>query len=384
LEAADLLNQAVARDPSFVQAYWQLASIHDRLYLYGIDHTPARLALAEAAGEAASRLRPDAGETHLYQAQHFYTQHNYDNALAELEIAAQKLPNHASVAALKGYIQRRQGRWEESTRNLERAVELDPRDINRLRQLVLSYEEIRDYAKQFSLLERALAIEPDNIDMKLARAEVELAWKADTRPLHQLIAEIRATNPAAVPSIAGAWLSCALVERDAAVAKDALIALGENTFGDNAVQFPRRFMEGVIARMTKDEHKAQLAFTAARAEQEKRVQAQPDYGPALCVLGLIDAALGRKEEALREGRRAVELLPVEKDSANGQRLLNYVAMIAAWVGEKDLACEQFAIAARYPLNLSYGALKLDPFWDPLRGEPCFEKIVASLAPKPEK
>jgi len=381
LEAVDLLNQAVARDPSFVQAYWQLASIHDRLYLSGLDHTPARLALTEAASEAASRLRPDAGETHLYQAQHLYTQHDYDSALAELEIAAQKLPNNASVAALKGYIQRRQGRWEESTRNLERAAELDPRETNRLRQLVLSYEEVRDYAKQISLLERALAIEPDNIDLKLARAGVELDWKADIRPLHQLIDEIRAKNLAAVPSIAGAWLSCALAERDAAAAKDALIALGENPLNDNAIQFTRPFTEGVIARMTNDEHKAQLAFTAARAEQEKRVQAQPDYGPPLCVLGLIDAALGRKEEALREGRRAVELLPVEKDAANGQRLLNYLAMIAAWVGEKDLACEQFAIAARYPLNLSYGALKLDPLWDPLRGEPCFEKIVASIAPK---
>ena len=136
--------------------------------------------------------------------------------------------------------------------------------------------------------------------------------------------------------------------------------------------------------MTNDEHKAQLAFTAARAEQEKTVQAQPDYGPPWCVLGVIDAALGRKEEALREGRRALELLPVKKDPINGMLMIKYLAMIAAWVGEKDLACEQLATAVRYPnsgLDLSYGDLKLMPFWDPLRGDPCFEKIVASLAPK---
>jgi serine/threonine-protein kinase len=142
-------------------------------------------------------------------------------------------------------------------------------------------------------------------------------------------------------------------------------------------------VEGVIARMTNDEHKAQLAFTAARAEQEKTVQAQPDYGPALCVLGVIDAALGRKEEALHEGRRAVELLPVERDSVNGLHMIEYFAMIAAWVGEKDLACEQLATAVRGPsgVDLAYGPLKLMSLWDPLRGEPCFEKIVASLAPK---
>jgi serine/threonine-protein kinase len=133
--------------------------------------------------------------------------------------------------------------------------------------------------------------------------------------------------------------------------------------------------------MTNDKHKAQLAFTAARAEQEKIVQAQADYGPAWCMLGVIDAALGRKEEALREGRRAVELLPMEKDSINGAQMIKYLAMIAAWVGEKDFACEQLATAARHPGDLSYGQLKLMPFWDALRGDPRFEKIVASLAPK---
>jgi serine/threonine-protein kinase len=143
-------------------------------------------------------------------------------------------------------------------------------------------------------------------------------------------------------------------------------------------------VEGVIARMTNDEHKAQLPFTAARAEQEKTIQAQADYGPAWCELGVIDAALGRKEEALREGRRAVELLPVEKDSVNGLHMIEYFAMIAACVGEKDLACEQLATAVRLPcsgFNLSYGQLKLMPFWDPLRSDPRFDKIVGSLAPK---
>jgi cytochrome c-type biogenesis protein CcmH/NrfG len=140
-------------------------------------------------------------------------------------------------------------------------------------------------------------------------------------------------------------------------------------------------VEGVIARMTKDDDKAQSAFTTARTEQEKIVQAQPNYGPPLVVLGLIDAALGRKEEALRAGRRAVELLPVEKDSIKGSLVIAYLAMIAAWVGDKDLACERLATAIRYPGPLSYGELKLLPFWDPLRGDPRFEKIVNSLAPK---
>jgi len=122
---------------------------------------------------------------------------------------------------------------------------------------------------------------------------------------------------------------------------------------------------------------------SARAQQEKLVQAQPEYRPALCVLGLIDAGLGRKEEALREGRRAVELVPLKKDSINGAHMIEYLAIIAAWVGEKDLACEQLAITTQIPAigTIAYGQLKLLPYWDPLRGDPRFEKIVASLAPK---
>lgn len=139
--------------------------------------------------------------------------------------------------------------------------------------------------------------------------------------------------------------------------------------------------QALIARMTNDQTKARAAFSAARVEQEKAVQAQPDYAPALCVLGLIDAGLGRKEEALREGRRAMELLPVAKDSINGVHMIEYFAMIAAWVGEKDIACEQLANVIRLPGSLSYGQLKRIPQWDPLRGHSRFEKIVASLAPQ---
>jgi len=276
-----------------------------------------------------------------------------------------------------GSIQRRQGRWEESTRNFERAIELDPRDLRILYQTGLSYGGVRRYAEQKSKLDRALTVAPNDVILKVERAFVEVDWKADTGPLHQLIDEIRATNPAAMPQVADRWLLCALAERDVTAAKDALVASGD-PLGTENVHFPRPFVEGVIARMTNDEHKAQLAFTTARAEQEKSVKAQPDYAPGWCALGVIDAALGRKEQALSEGRRAVELLPVEKDAAHGGVMIWGLAVIAAWVGDKDLACEQLARLSPPPF---YGELKLSPFWDPLRGDPRFEKIVASLAPK---
>jgi TolB-like protein/Tfp pilus assembly protein PilF len=384
VQAVDLLNQAVTRDRGFFQAYCQLAYAHDLLYFLGHDRTPARLAMAEEAIEAASRLFPDAGETHVARAENLYRGHlNYGNALDELEVAARSLPNDPRIFELEGYIQRRQGRWEDAVRNLERAADLDPRNVFTLQQLALSYQLLRRYAETKSLLDRVLLIEPNNLEIKAARAFVDLDWKADTRPLRRFIDEIRATNRGATKDIANYWLFCALAERDANGAKDALAAAGENpiTLANENVVFNSHFAVGVIARMTNDEASARSAFDAARLEQQKIVDAQPNYGPALCVLGLIDAGLGRKDEALREGSQAADFLPLTKDAVGGGEIVKYLAMIAAWVNEKDLSLAQLKIVTDRPSSISYGQLKLLPFWDPLRGDPRFEKIIASMVPK---
>ena len=304
--------------------------------------------------------------------------------MAELEIARKTLPNDPRLFELKGYIERRRpgGNQEKALRELERAIDLDPRNSILLRNIALSYKSLRRYGEEQAILDRELAIRPNDVYLKGARAFVDLDWKANPRPLHALIDSIRATNPVAMPEIADKWLTCAFAERDAAAAVNALAARGEKSLGNELVKYSPLFMEGLIAQMTQDDAKARAAFTAARAEQEKLVRADPDDAGALSVLGLIDAALGRKEEALREGRRAVELLPVEKDVLNGVRMIAGLARIAASVGDKDLACEQLTHASRLPNAIvTYGQLKLLPFWDPLRGDPCFEKIVASLAPK---
>ncbi len=378
----DLLNQALARDPSFFAAQCQLAYAHGQLYSIGVDHTPERRALAEAAVEAAFRLRPDAGEAHLARAVHVYFGYrDYDAALAELEIARRTLPNDPRIFEFTGYIARRRSQHEEGLRNLQRAVELDPRNFFTLQQLAISYEVLRRYAEAIATDDRALSIKPDDPETKADRALAALEWKADTRPLHQTIDEIRSKNPEAIKSVADVWFLCALAERDAAAAEMALTALGEATFGDAQTQFNAAFGRGLLARMMKDESKARTVFAALRPEQEKIVQAQADYGPAVCILALIDAGLGRKEEALHESRRAVELVPVTKDSTNGVAMIEYSAIVAAWVGEKDIALENLAKAAELPGYLSYGRLKLLPWWDPLRGDPRFDQIVASLAPK---
>ena len=386
-KAVDLLNQAVARDPSFLEAYCQLAFAHDRIYWDEVDHTPARLTLAQTAIQEAFRVRPGSGEAHLAQAQHLYHGYkDYDGALAELEVARQTLPNRARLFQLMGFIQGRQGRWEDSMRNLERAAELDPRDVDTLMVLGWNKQRSGHTAEAKSWIKRAVAVaDPDDASMQLALPDWETDVTANPEPLHQAIASLLARNPAAKKSIATYLANCAFFERDTAAVRGALDALDNNEgisfLGQAGAGCSRAFTEGVLARMEKDEQKAQWAFAAARSEQEKVVEAHPDRAAAWCMLGIIDAGLGRKEEALRESRRAVELLPIERDAIVGPRLVEGLAISAAWTGEKDLACEQLAIVTHPPCFVSYASLKLLPIWDPLRGDPCFEKIVDSLAPK---
>ena len=210
----------MARDPSFFEAYCTLAETHDFLF-WGEDHTSARLALAEAVIQAAARLRPDAGETHLARAQNLYNGYrDYNGALSELEVARETLPNDVRVFKLMGSIERRQGYWEESTRNLERCVKLNPRDIETLGDgVAVNYEWLRRYADLKSALARALAINPNDAFTKLRLAMVEFDSKGDARPFHQMLDSIRATNPVAMRAITEFQVVVALVERDATAAK---------------------------------------------------------------------------------------------------------------------------------------------------------------------
>ncbi len=315
----------------------------------------------------------------------YYGLRDYDGALAELEIPWRALPNDPRLFELTGYILRRRGQQKEALRNLQRAVELDPRNFITLQQIALGFQNLRRYAESIAALDRMLAIMPGNVETRANRGLFYLCWKGDSQPLHQTIDAILAQGPGAIASAADVWFFCALAERNPAAAERALVALGDNPcYSEGTIILSRSFAEGLLARMTKDEARARTAFEAARAQQEKIVHAQPDYGPPLCVLGLIDAALGRKDLALDERRRAIALSPLGKDVISGSYVLQYSAITAAWAADKEFALQQLEAGLRAPLAsvmLSYGSLKLLPFWDPLRSDPRFEKIVASLAPK---
>jgi serine/threonine-protein kinase len=306
---------------------------------------------------------------------------DYDRARNELSLAQKSLPNEPSAFVLAGYIDRRQGRWDESTENLERAVELDPQDPAVLDQLAGSYRYLRRYADEKRVFDRAIAITPKDGALRASRAAIELNWHADPRPLISTIEAFVVQDSSEAKHLAWVWIRGALCTRDYYGARRALDALPIDGCYDDSIPFPRTWCEGVVARLGNDKAAAYAAFTSTRSEAAKLVADQPDYPEGLCVLAMADAALGHKEEAIREGRRAVELMPVSKDAIRGPLLIEYLAVIYASTGEKDLALDQLSVVARIPSHLSYGHLRLHPNWDPLRGDPRFEKIVASLAPK---
>jgi len=217
--------------------------------------------------------------------------------------------------------------------------------------------------------------------MRAYRASIELEWHADPQPLSSTIRAIIAEDSRETQNIAELWLKVSLCERDFDGARRALAVLPIAGCYYDTIPFPRSWCEGIAARMRGDIAAAHAAFAKTRAETAKLIADQPDYAEALCVLGMADAALGNKEEAIREGRRAVELTPVSKNAIAGPSLIECLALIDAWTGEKDLALHQLAVAVSTPGFLSYGELRLHPYWDPLRSDPRFEKILASLAPK---
>jgi serine/threonine protein kinase/tetratricopeptide (TPR) repeat protein len=383
LQAADLLTQAVTRDPSFFNAYYELAAAHDKIYFLGFDHSDARLNLAETTIQSVRRRRPESGEIHLALAHHLYWAYrDYNRAKAELAIARRSLPNESRIPLLTGYIDRRQGHWEKSLEEMKQALELDPHNFSILQQISLTYQALRRYEEALSTLDSVLAITPKDVASRVRRAWVAAEWRADLKPLHTTIETVLADDPSAPAVIVYRWLDLALRERDPAAAVRALAAMPAGGCYEENIPFPTSWCEGLVARLRGDEPAARDAFIRARNELEQTLRNEAGYAQGLCALGVVDAALGNKEEAIREGELAVKLMPASASAIEGSVLTQYLAIIYAWTGDKDRAIERLAEAAKLPgSHVTYGYLRLHPLWDPLRDDPRFEEIVASLAPK---
>jgi serine/threonine protein kinase/thioredoxin-like negative regulator of GroEL len=370
----ELLEKATQRDPNFALAYCALAKTQVEYY----DATQDRkhLELAKKAAEAALQVRPDLGEAHLELARYYFFAFDYRRAREELAIVNRKLPNNAEALEIEGRISRHENRWDASLANLQKASELDPSNRKVLIHLGQIYCEMRRYSELQQLLTRKGASGAlENSFVQLFLAETKLA-QGDPVAARSLLEQV----PLDYSPVAWIWdarFRAALYLRDYSAA-NRIITATPAKWTDFAFDGPSSWAEGQIARARGDKGKALAAFAAARKKLEPKLADTPEDPDYLGDIAKLDAGLGRKEEAIREALRAVDLMPIAKDSLNGPTWVANLALVYAWTGERDRGLEQLEKVATLPgLGPTYGDLRFNPCWDDLRGDKRFDKIVAA-------
>jgi serine/threonine protein kinase/tetratricopeptide (TPR) repeat protein len=393
-QKVSLLNEAVNRDPKFVLAYCELARAYDKLY-QAKDITPVEKrdvdyrALAEVALEKARRIGPNFGPVHLALADHFVLAHNdVEQGRLEIDLARQTMPNSAALETSAAAIAGRQGRWDDSARSAERAVALEPRATEKLFFLANTYRLMRQYDRFDGVMARLLGVLPPDrsATYRVFRTFGPLESEGNVGPLRAAVATV---TPEEDPS--GAIrdlhnLILALWNHDPDSVSRISKQAADTTFVFNTVKYPKSWYEGLAARMRGDKKGAQAAFAAARLEVEKNVSADAFDGRALSLLAMIDAGLGRQEQAVHEAEHACELETFENFAPNAAIVGCNLAVVYAWNGQPDLAISTLEplvnrpAGTNLPAQPTYGDFRRNPLWDPLRNDPRFTAIMKRLAP----
>jgi TolB-like protein/Tfp pilus assembly protein PilF len=366
-----LFERATRLDPNFARAFAALAWVEDWMY-HSFDPTPARRAKAQAAAEEALRLEPDLPEAHLAQGfYHYYCERNYQAALDEFAIARKSLPNSADVYLAIGAIQRRQGKWAESTANMEKAASLSPKDAFLLINLADNYRAANDFEHADKLFDRAIEISPNSVSARTGKAMLAVDLKGDLSEIDKQLAQIQpGAGSDAEGTVGRAYLL--MLQRKF---HDAVAILKQLPGGVRSDDKPKEYLEGALYTFVNDKEHARSAFQGARSLLEKAIQQGSDDASRHIVLGMVLAGLGEKDAAIAEGKRAVTLLPESQDALDGPKMTLMLAQIYAWTGENDAALELLERSLITPAGVTVSSLKLDPIWDPLRSDARFQALV---------
>ena len=381
LKAIPLFEQAIKLDPKFALAFAGLSMVQSWIY-HNSDPNPARREKARLNANEALRLQPDLPEGHLALGfSYYYGDRDFERALAEFEIARRGLPNDAQAYFAIGAIQRRQGKWAESTANLEKAAALDPRNTEILSNLVFSYIALRNFEAADRTIDRVIAAEPKSFQGAALKGFVAVKWKGDLSFTEKQFSLIPPeTDPDGLMTWARVWI-LTLQQRFS----DALQVLerfrGETMFNSTTAPSPKAFVKGMIYLLQGDKVRAQPELEQARLVSEKLLREVPDDPNRHAQHGLILAALGQKQEAITEGKRAVELLPESQDALDGPRATETLAQIYAWTGESDEAFRLLDHLLVVPSGLTIPMLKIDPAWDPLRKDPRYQALIDKYSTK---
>ena len=377
-KAEQLFEKATGFDPNFSKAFAALAWVEDWMY-HSFDPTPARKAKAHAVAEEALRLEPDLPEAHLALGfYHYYCERDYQRALEEFAIAKKSLPNSADVYLAIGAIQRRQGKWAESTANMEKAASLSPRDAFLLMNLADNYRAIDDFEKADRAFDRAIEAAPNSVSARTGKAMLAVDLKGDLSEIDKQLVHIEPGAGADSESMIGRAYLLTLQRKF----HEAVAVLKQLPGNDRTDEKPKEYLEGALYTFVNDKDHARSAFRRARSILEKSIQEGSDDASRHMTLALVLAGLGEKDAAIAEGKLAVALLPESQDALDGPKMTLALAQIYAWTGENDAAFELLERSLTTPAGVTVSSLKLNPVWDPLRADARFQALI-DVAQNPE-
>ena len=375
LKAEELFEQAIKLDPKFAAAFAGLSMVQSWMY-HESEPTPARREKARLNANEALRLQPDLPEGHIALGySYYYGDRDYGRALTEFEIAKRDLPNEANAYTAIAAIQRRQGKWAESNANFEKAASLDPKNANVLFNFGFNYMAQRDFEAADKIFDRAIAADPQSVAAHGMKSALAIAWKGDvTFAENQLSLVPPGFDPDGL--VTSARVGVLTLQRKFAEALQMTQQFrGETLSYPEKGPCPKAALEGSLYLLQGDKERAHAAFEQARPVAERLVREAPNDPARHAHLGAVLAGLGRKEDAINEGKKAVELLPESEDAFAGPQATAALAEIYAWVGERDEAFHLLDHLLTVPNGLTVQTLKLDPTWDPLRNDPRFQALI---------
>jgi TolB-like protein/Flp pilus assembly protein TadD len=386
--AINLYDQAIKLDPKFALAHARLSATASNVYhFYEPTETWKQKAHAEAL--ESLRLQPNLGEGHLALGlYHYYMESDYEAALRELGLAAEALPNDGDVGLYTAAVERRRGKWTQAIAAYQHAEQVDPRNTVMLYDSAQTYFGLRDWRTAAERMDRVLALFPDSFNVKIQRAYIEFLWKGSTAPIKAALETLPPNfDPDGVVTFAR-W-DVSLMDRDVVAAQKALAACQLDTIASQTgVPLPKSYLQACVDLVRGDAAKARTEFETARPSIEKIVVNSPQDGTRRAQLGLLYAFLGRKEDALREGQRAMELKPITHDVIEGAVVEDFYTLTCARLGESDKAISRIERLLTTPFAVDYAdeSITLSDLrqrweWDPLRKDPRFQKILTEPEPK---
>jgi TolB-like protein/Flp pilus assembly protein TadD len=373
--AEELYERAIKLDPVFALAYAKLSHLHAWRY-HSDDPVAQRAERARAAALEALRLQPELPESHHALGYCFYwIDGDYDKALQEFAIAQRGLPNDSETHLAIGAIERRQGKWPQSTANLEKAASLNPKDAWVLENLAFNYVALRDFERADKTFDRALAIAPQSQNARSSKAKLAVEWKGDLAAVEKTLAEIPRTAPSE-GMVTLMRVALFYMKRQFAEGLQFLNQLPQESFKEGeGGPYSKSYWQGVFHRLLGDQTQARAAYQRARVLAEEAIRKSPQEAGRYVHLGIILAGLDEKEAAIAAGKRAVELLPESKDAFDGPQISAGLAQIYSLTGEKEEALRLLDHLLATPNGATVPLLKLDPIWDPLRDDPRFQALL---------